>query len=161
MIWVILLAIFGLTMIVAEVFFPSMGVLSILAAVCLTGAVLLGFQEGQVTGFLVLSVAVIGAPVAWIFALRALPNTPFGKRLVLDAQSLEGSNRAGQETGLEDLLNKTGESISPLRPAGYARIDGRRVDVVTRGELLDSGERVRVIEVEGNRVVVAKQDPPN
>ena len=63
MIWVILLAIFGLTMIVAEVFFPSMGVLSILAAVCLTGAVLLGFQEGQVTGFLVLSVAVIGAPV--------------------------------------------------------------------------------------------------
>jgi membrane-bound ClpP family serine protease len=46
--------------------------------------------------------------------------------------------------------------VSPLRPAGFARIENRRIDVVTRGELLDDGCPVRVVEVHGNRVVVAR-----
>ena len=43
-----------------------------------------------------------------------------------------------------------------LRPAGHATIDGRRVDVVSRGEAIEAGTRIRVIEVAGNRVVVAQ-----
>ena len=35
-------------------------------------------------------------------------------------------------------------------------IDGRRVDVVSRGELIESGTAVRVLEVRGNRVVVVR-----
>ena len=43
-----------------------------------------------------------------------------------------------------------------VRPAGFARIDGRRVDVVTRGEMLDKDCPLIVVEIEGNRVVVAE-----
>jgi membrane-bound serine protease (ClpP class) len=43
-----------------------------------------------------------------------------------------------------------------LRPAGHATIDGRRVDVVSRGEMIAEGVPVVVVEVEGNRVVVAR-----
>ena len=49
---------------------------------------------------------------------------------------------------------------SALRPTGIARIDGRRVDVVTRGEQLEPGTRVRVVEVSGNRLVVAAVEAP-
>ena len=38
--------------------------------------------------------------------------------------------------------------------AGTVDLDGERVDVVTEGEFIDRGARVRVVEVEGNRVVV-------
>jgi membrane-bound ClpP family serine protease len=46
--------------------------------------------------------------------------------------------------------------LSPLRPAGFARIDGKKVDVQTRGELLDQGCEIEVIDTLGNRVVVRR-----
>jgi membrane-bound serine protease (ClpP class) len=49
----------------------------------------------------------------------------------------------------------TGVARSILRPAGKAEIDGMLVDVVTDGEFLDAGAPVRVLAVEGSRVVVA------
>jgi membrane-bound serine protease (ClpP class) len=48
--------------------------------------------------------------------------------------------------------------VATLRPAGIARIDGRRVDVVSRGEMIESGSPVRVLSVEGNRVVVVRDE---
>jgi membrane-bound serine protease (ClpP class) len=56
------------------------------------------------------------------------------------------------------LVGQDGTIEADCRPAGMARIDGRRVDVVTRGEWLESGARVRVVEVQGNRVVVARRE---
>ena len=41
---------------------------------------------------------------------------------------------------LEDWVGKQGIAISPLRPAGVAEIEGKRLDVVTRGEFLAEGE---------------------
>jgi len=93
----------------------------------------------------------ICAPVVLFFAFRLLPRTPFGRKIMLEAPA-----HAEVVTGeLAALLHKEGIALSPLRPAGFARIDGRRVDVVTRGEMLDKDCPVRVVEVQGNRVVVA------
>lgn len=58
------------------------------------------------------------------------------------------------EKGIGALLGKEGTATSELRPAGVAEIEGRRVDVVTQGGMIAEGDRVRVAEVEGNRVVV-------
>jgi membrane-bound serine protease (ClpP class) len=43
-----------------------------------------------------------------------------------------------------------------LRPAGVALVNGRRVDVVTEGGLIAAGARVKVVAIEGNRVVVRR-----
>ena len=58
------------------------------------------------------------------------------------------------DQGKRDLLGKTGIAHSMLRPAGTALIDGQRVDVVTRGEIVEAKSAIKVIVVEGNRVVV-------
>ena len=44
---------------------------------------------------------------------------------------------------------------SALRPAGFARIEGRKVDVVTRGEMIGEDVEVVVLDARANRVVVA------
>ncbi len=41
-----------------------------------------------------------------------------------------------------------------------ARLLGRRVDVVTRGEWIEAGKPVKVVEVQGNRVVIVRVSPP-
>jgi membrane-bound serine protease (ClpP class) len=54
------------------------------------------------------------------------------------------------------LLGRQGIALSDLRPAGVARIDGHRIDVVTDGEWLAAGDPVTVISDEGYRRVVER-----
>jgi membrane-bound serine protease (ClpP class) len=49
-----------------------------------------------------------------------------------------------------------GTAASTLRPAGIAHLDGERVDVVSDGELIEAGEPIEVIRVDGNRIVVRR-----
>lgn len=156
----VLLMVVGLALVVAEVFFVSFGVLSVLAAVSMVSAIFLAFtQHGQAAGIALLVVAAVGVPAAIAFALKALPRTWLGRRLILAGPDHDPT-RAGQEPGLERFLHKRGVTISPLRPAGFARIEGERVDVITRGEMLAKGVPVKVVQVEGNRVVVALDRDP-
>ena len=55
-------------------------------------------------------------------------------------------------------LRQEGHAESPLRPAGYAIINGRQVDVVTEGNMIEKGEKLKVVKVEGSRVVVRELD---
>jgi membrane-bound serine protease (ClpP class) len=52
-----------------------------------------------------------------------------------------------------------GTALSPLRPAGVASFDGRRTDVVSQGEFIESGEPLEVVRDEGTRVVVKLRRP--
>ena len=51
-------------------------------------------------------------------------------------------------------VGDSGLADSPLRPAGKVLFDGAYVDVVTDGTFVDKGQRVQVVEISGNRVVV-------
>ncbi len=52
------------------------------------------------------------------------------------------------------LVGHEGSTLTPLRPAGMALIDGNKVDVVSGGTFIDKNARIRVVELSGNRVVV-------
>jgi membrane-bound serine protease (ClpP class) len=54
------------------------------------------------------------------------------------------------------LMGRTGVALSDLRPAGVARIDGERIDVVTEGGWIAAGEPVEVLSDEGYRRLVRR-----
>ena len=56
------------------------------------------------------------------------------------------------------LVGKQGVALTDLRPAGMARIDGARIDVVTAGDWLSAGDPVTVVTDEGYRRVVRLAD---
>lgn len=155
---VLLLGLIGLLLIFLEVLFVSMGALGIAAAGCLLGSIFLAFQESLSFGVSVTVFEAIAAPVVFSLAFKILPKTPFGKHLILTGPPTEGTAGAADQT-LDSLQGKAGTTISPLRPAGFARIEGRKVDVVTRGEMIDDGVDIVVLEVSANRVVVAAGKP--
>ncbi len=154
MIGAILLLGLGLALVVAEVLFPSFGLLSVLATAAIAGAIALAFQESTDAGINFLIAIALLVPSTILLGLRLFPRSPFGRRMVVGGLSFEGT-AATDERDLS-LVGREGLVEAPCRPAGMARIDGRRVDVVTRGEWLQPGERVRVSEVRGNRVVVTR-----
>lgn len=155
----ILLLGLGLALVVAEVLFPSFGILSVLATTAIVASIVIAFRESSATGINFLIAAGLLVPVMIGLGLKFFPKTPFGKHMVVDGLSFE-SRAATDERDL-DLVGEKGTVEGPCRPAGMARIRGRRVDVVTRGDYLEAGDEIRVIAVEGNRVVVARQPDKN
>jgi membrane-bound serine protease (ClpP class) len=150
----ILLLALGLGLILAEIFFPSFGILSVLATAAIAGAIAMAFQESSTAGVRFLIVTAVLVPAVILAGFRLFPRSPFGKRMVVSGLSFESTPSLDRRD--LGLTGKEGVVESDCRPAGMARIDGRRVDVVTRGEWIESGARVRVAEVQGNRVVVAR-----
>ena len=53
-----------------------------------------------------------------------------------------------------DLLGVEGKAFTDLRPSGTALINDERVDVVSEGSFISKGTKVKVVKVEGSRVVV-------
>ncbi len=154
----------GLGLLIIEVVaIPGFGVVGLAGVGLMLGSLVItqlgDFQLWSVDEIAVvvarLSASMIGAFVLSLFMLRSLPRMAAFNRLVLQAETRtsEGYVSSSRERD-SDLLNQEGVSLSELRPAGIALIDGRRVDVVTDGEFVGVQQPVRVVEARGNRVVV-------
>ncbi len=145
----------GLLLILVEVFIPSMGILGTMAALAIVTGGILAYREdpgGLFVGYLITGLVLI--PLMVFGGLKIMPKTRLGKSMMLSGPSFDTDDAKAAEAGLEELVGLTGETLTALRPAGIAHFGDRRVDVVTQGELLDKNSKVRVIKVEGNRVVV-------
>ena len=102
-------------------------------------------------GIVVLLVAIVAATIVSVFIAKKLPKSRLFSALSLTADE----KGAIANDNLERLLGKTGTVIGTLRPAGQIEIDGNRYDAVSQGSFIESGTTVKVIKVEGHRVVVA------
>jgi membrane-bound ClpP family serine protease len=148
---IIALVLSGFLLLFFEVFLPG-GVVGALGGLLVIAGVVCGFAfQGPTWGATLLVVSgVLGLVGFWLW-ITFIPKSPLGRRLMLshDAHDWKSTDVAQQ-----DLAGKEGVAHSTLRPAGTALIDGVRVDVITRGEMVAAHTRIKVIAVEGNRVVV-------
>lgn len=146
----------GLILVVAEVFIPSGGTLSIGAVFAVGGSVVSAFQAGVLTGFVFLAAVIILVPIVLAVSFRFFPNTPIGRLMMPpppDAAAVSGSGVGGAAD--ESLVGQTGVVSSELRPSGKADIAGELRTVINEsGNLVEEGRRVQVVEVKGNRIVV-------
>jgi membrane-bound ClpP family serine protease len=162
--WAFLLLAVGLTLLIAEVFIPSGGVISVAATLCVLGALVCAWQAWWKTspGAFWAFVGGMGLllPATIAMAFYVWPNTPLGRRAILEApEPHEVASFVEQEERHRQLVGKTGETATTLNPAGIARIDGQRVHCQSEGMILDAGTPVRVISARANSVIVRKFDP--
>ncbi|MEN9764762.1 MAG: hypothetical protein RL397_717 [Pseudomonadota bacterium] len=108
----------------------------------------------QTTGRVVVSVLL--AIAASLVFMRLLPGMPIGRKLILETALEAGKGFESAPTSDHALIGKTGKASTALHPAGIAQIQGERIDVVSEGELIDAGESISVVRVDGNRVVVRR-----
>jgi membrane-bound serine protease (ClpP class) len=108
---------------------------------------------GLQTGNWVLVGVIVGLAIGFVIWVRIFPKSRFGRVFV--SQQTVGEIGTGQPA----LLHQTGEAYTQLRPSGTAIIHGKRVDVVTEGGLIEKGTPIKVIGIEGLRVVVRPLPP--
>lgn len=142
----------GLILVGAEIFVPG-GILGVLGALLLLIAIAAGFVAFPAGGPYIALLIVLFVGVAFYLWVRIFPGTRLGKRMTV-SNDLKDIKSSDDDHTL--LVGKEGVAISELRPAGYVMIEGRRVDVITRGDMIDKDTPVRVVAVDGNSVFVAR-----
>ncbi len=138
----------GAILLLAETVLPGM-IAGILGVLCLVAGVTAGYSEfGATTGNWIFLGTLVGLLVGFVLWLKYFPDSRFAR--------LYTSKGTVGELGTErpELIGQSGVAHTALRPSGVAIIGGERVDVVTEGAMIECGAAVKVIAVEGARVVV-------
>lgn len=138
----------GAILLLLETVLPGM-VAGILGGLCLVAGVVLAFVNlGATAGLWVFAGTVVGIIIGFAIWASVFPRTRVGRAFISERTI------GGVHTGDATLLNQTGSAVTVLRPCGTALIGGRRVDVVTEGGLIEKGSPLKVVAIEGLRVVV-------
>jgi membrane-bound ClpP family serine protease len=151
----VLLQVIGVLVIIAEIFIPSLGVLTLIALAVLAYSIYIVFTSISTTaGVIFTGLDIILVPFIIILGIKILAKSPLSLKRELSKQN----GVVSQKEKLETYINMPGESVTDLRPAGMAQINSQRVDVVTDGEYIDAGTPVVVTGVEGNRIIVDRAE---
>jgi membrane-bound ClpP family serine protease len=158
------LILIGLLLLVAELFIPSSGVLFVLALCGLVAGVAMTFLHSgdHYLGWFTLLGVFIVVPVLGRVMFTVWPRTPLGRRLLLQGPQ-DDATVASMPVNieLEQLRGKTGRAISALRPAGVVDFEGKRIDTITEGMMVEPGDWVKCIDVRAGKVVVRPAPKPD
>jgi membrane-bound ClpP family serine protease len=154
----------GILLLIAEVFIPSGGLISIAASVCLISAVFCAWNAWWARNptyfWSFLAGMALLLPTTVCVAFYIWPSTPIGKRAILEAPRPEDvASFVELEQLHAHMVGRMGQTLTMLNPAGIVRIDGHRVHCQSEGLIIDVGTTVRVISAQGNRVVVRRCSP--
>ena len=145
---VVILLLVGAALLLAEIFLPGM-IAGVVGFCCLVAGVILGYVEfSPRTGTIILLGVIFGLVGGFALWIKYFPESRYASLFV--SQRVVGNIDAEQP----ELLHQRGTAYTNLRPSGTALINGRRVDVVTEGGLIERGTPIQVIALEGLRVVV-------
>ncbi len=159
LIWALVLMLVGLGLVVLELFIPSGGILGFLATIAVVVSVVLGFMSSPGHGVMMLVANVIVVPAVVALMFKWWPHTPMGRRVLLDVPDEEQLKPHDPELeALKKLRGRVARAHSPMLPSGAIEIDGQIYDALSEGVPIDPGQLVRIVEVQGNRVVVRPLD---
>jgi membrane-bound serine protease (ClpP class) len=151
----IILFIVGVILLATEVFVtPGFGVAGIGGIAALIASIFVASISVQ-QAIISLTVVLVGTVILFILTFKFVTAGRFWRAFVLgDKLNAEGGFSSAN-TGLVEHLGQEGVTITPLRPAGTMEFaGGERLDVVTEGGFIPARAKVRVIKVEGTRVLV-------
>jgi len=149
----------ALALFFVEVFLPSGGVIGALVGVAAIAGVVSFFRASTMWGFSSLLALIVVSPIAFAFALKIWPNTPIGKRLILGSVDDNGEIDAPPPTDPQAdfraaLLGATGVAMTDLRPVGFIKIEGERIEALAETGVIRAGANIRITGVEDNQIKV-------
>ncbi|MFI8715115.1 nodulation protein NfeD [Brevibacillus brevis] len=143
----------GILLMLLEIFLPGgiVGAIGFLSIV--TGLVMAAYDTKQ--GLASLGVAaLVTVIVAFMLVKKYGIKGLFNKFVLGETQSSEEGYVAPRDQ--RELEGKSGIALTPLRPAGVVKVEGKRVDAVSVGGFIEAGTTITVVQVEGTRIVVAE-----
>ncbi|NLX82909.1 MAG: hypothetical protein GXZ04_03715 [Clostridiales bacterium] len=152
---IIICVIIGTGFLVVEVFMPGFGVPGIAGFALLAASVYFTWtRHGMVAALGLAAGEIVLVGIALTFSLRSASKGRLSKSpLVLKGGQTRKDGFVSTEE-YDSYIGKTGTTITVLRPAGIAEVEGERLNVVSEGDFIAKGAQVIIREVEGARILV-------
>lgn len=164
------LLLLALVLLALEIFIPTGGLLGMLCGTAFAASVVSMFLYSVTAGLLLLMGSAITAPFLVLGLARVWVRSPIAKRLAVgddgptrlfddagedlpehdrdDPEAVEAARaaaRRSRQAALDSLVGREGIADTDLRPAGFIRLDGRRLDAIAESSLIEAGTPVRVV----------------
>jgi membrane-bound serine protease (ClpP class) len=163
----LLLFVAGVVLLVLELFvIPGFGVAGISGFVAIGFSLILSLQTFVVPSvpweweqfhrnILLVGINAVVALVGFFALANALGRSRLFRNLTLSStQEVTEGFVAQDASSASRLVGREGTAMTTLRPVGKGRFDGEVMVVESQGEYLAAGKAIRIIAVDGNRVVV-------
>lgn len=144
------LALLGVLLLVIEAFVPGFGVFGVGGVVAMGASIFFSVPTPEMA-FSYLMWTSVAFALALFGIIRTISRRGLGKWLTLEKGA---AGWVPPRNDLSGLVGKEGKALTVLRPAGTALVGADKVDVVTEGEFVAAGTPVKVLRVDGTRVVV-------
>jgi membrane-bound ClpP family serine protease len=151
---IVLLFSLGLVLLFFEVFIPG-GVLGVLGGLLMLAGCGLAFAEfGTNGGAAATALAVVLVGLTLYIELFVLPKTSLGRKLFLERAI--GARSQPPPARSEEIVGRTGETLTTLAPSGYVLVDGKKYEAASQSGLLPRGSSVKVTGLDNFRLLVTK-----
>ena len=166
LLWGFILAGAALGILLLELLVPSGGLLGILCGVAGIGSIVAFFRYDLAFGWASLVGYAVLTPIILVFVFKLWIQSPLARRMVLDGD-VEGhtdgepgapgtSDQARQQRldQLRQLIGAEGITVTALRPVGFVKINGQRVDAMAETGVVEADTPVVVTDVYDNQIKV-------
>ena len=148
----------GMLFLMLEAFvLTGFGISGLLGIVAIIGSVIL-LSPSVGSGVLTVTIAFVLTILIMVVCFRFMKKKKFIHRFILSDRTDAESGYTAPNMDNDKYLGKEGVTLTKLRPAGEMRIGNDRVDVVSEGDFIDAGVKVRVIAIDGTRNIVRVVD---
>lgn len=149
----------GVILFILEQILPASGLLGICAAVSFVTGTVFMFQIDTRLGLATAIIVVALIPVMLIIGLNYWPQSPMVHFLMLRGkepgmyaqQGVAGADAAADRAHLVGLQ---GESLTDLKPGGFCKIEGKRIECLSEAGFIPAGTPIRVTSVDGMQTKV-------
>jgi len=148
----VVLFVVGIGLLIIELFVPSFGILGFLGIGSLVAGVVTAAYDTENAFWSLMLAFGVAAVLVIIFAIIFKKRGVWNRFILKENLTKEDGYIPAASKDL--LIGLEGRTLTPLRPSGSVLIGDERIDVVSSGEFIDHDKPIRVIKVEGTRVIV-------
>lgn len=152
---IIICFVIGIGLLILEAFMPGFGAPGITGVILeVITLVLTWFEHGPVATLGMLLIVLLVLAIAISTSLRSITKGRLSKSPLIhsDTESNEDGYRSIQDLAV--FMDKEGTATSVLRPTGIADFEGVRLNVSSEGDFIPAGTKVRIVKVEGAKILV-------
>lgn len=152
---IIICFLLGIGFLILEAFMPGFGAPGITGVVLEVITLVLTWNaHGPMATLGLLLIVLATLAIAVSTSLRSLSKGKLSRSKIIlhETESNEAGYRSTED--LEVFVGREGTATSVLRPTGIADFDGVRLNVSSEGDFVQAGSKVRIISVEGSKILV-------
>ena len=143
---IIVCFVLGIGLLIMEALMPGFGI----------ALVLTWQQHGTMATLGMLLIVLSVLAIAISTSLHSLTKGKLSKSSIVNShtESTDAGYRSAED--MQVFLGREGTATTALRPTGLGEFDGVRLNVVSEGDFIENGTKIRVTQIEGSRIVVKK-----